>query len=1065
MMKKILPIVVVLFVVVCALPSFGGSVKLMLDKASELKWEAVNKVKKKKYDEALLSAEKALALTKRALGEEDGLVAECLAYVGWVYEEQKQYETAVKYYEQTVDLYKKTDGPHSANVALYEQRVGLQYRNLEQYDKAEIHYKAALKAARKAHGPKHHIVSDIHNHLGIMFRGMGNLDKAESHYMKALDVRKRPFAPPDASVAAIKANLAYLYQERGKPDEALKLHKSALDMREKTLGSNHLDVAASLNDIAQLHNMKGEYARALPLYKRAVQIATKRGKTQSPLLAEYLGNLGALYFVLGDWDRAQKLKKQALKISVTTLGDDHLASATHANNLAVIYDSVGKHTEAKPLFEWALKVREKELGPDHAHVGVTLHNLAKTHSSLENYAEAEPMLLRALAIWEKELGPVSREAGVCHYSLADAYDNLDDDVKAEEYYRKSILILTEVLGPLHQDVGSFQYLFAEFLARRGRDVEAIRGFHKAQVAEMASLRSMSSNISEKWLTEYLTTRRHMLVAYLSLVGENADADPAFARQALDIWLARKGIILDARMQFRRKMVASDNYKANRVFKELSKVRAELSYLGTTGQGAANNKRMNSLIQKKGELEDKLAHLSQSFAKGQARTKADTAAVADALPAGTALVDIARIDKADFENMRWNPAHYLAFVLPAGQPDKVKLVDLGMADAIDALVTHYRDAVLQGQDYTSYSRQLHDIVIKPILGHLGGAKEVFFSPDGVLSFVPMEVLTMEDGRFLIEEYAFNYVTSGRDVMNFGSQSGKPGPSLVLGDPDFDLQKGGMQRTQVVRNNSSAKKGYTRSMDLRGMVFDPLPATRKEAEAVYAMISENERKTKLRLGPQALENALLSVKKPRILHLATHGFFLSDQELDALQQMGSSRGVSLQKKGVPPGTDMMASKPNSLSKTNVSYENPLLRTGLALAGANNALNAKDPRDSTGIFTAEKVLSMDLEGTELVVLSACETGMGKAKSGEGVYGLRRAFLQAGSKSLVMSMWPVPDKETLELMEVFYKNLGSGMNRGQALRKALLAQKKTVADRYGQPNPFYWGAFVFFGDPGTSE
>lgn len=1065
-MKRWLPWLAAMLVLLCALPVAGMSQKAMLDKAGELKWEVVNKVKAREFDEALKSANEALELTKQAVGAEDRLVAECIAYAGWVYEGQEDYETAADYYQQAVDLFKKTDGTYSANVALYEQRIGLQFRNLERYGEAETHYKAALVAARKAHGPKHPMVSDIHNHLGIMFRGMDDLDKAESHYRKALDVRKRPFAPPDASVAAIKANLAYLEQERGHIDEAQSLHKQALDIRERTVGGSHPDVAASLNDIARIHDEKGQYARALPLYKRAVKIARKQGVRGNATLAEYLGNLGGLYFVLGDWEQAQTLKKEALKLAVTTFGDDHLTSATHANNLAVVYDSTGKHAEAKPLFEWALKVREEQLGKEHAHVGVTLHNLAKTHYSLGNYGEAEPMFQRALAIWTKELGATSREVGVCNRSLAETYDKLGDVQKAEKHFRTSIDTMIEALGPTHQEVGAFQYVFAEYLARQGRFGEAVRSFHQAQLAEMASLRTMSSNISERWLTEYLTTRRHMLVAYLSLVGGMAGNDPVVARQALDIWLARKGIILDARMQFRRKMVASDNYKANRVFKKLSKVRAELSYLGTTGKGADSD-RMDRLMAEKNELEDQLAHLSQSFAKGRARTKADVEAVARALPKGSALVDIARIARADFRNMRWLPAHYLAFVLPAGQPDAVQLLDLGSADEIDGLVAQYRDAVLQGADYTPFSRSLFSVVFKPLMPHLGDAKDVFVSPDGVLSFVPMEVLMQDDDSFLVDEYAFNYLTSGRDVMEFHTSSGKPGPSLVLGDPDFNFKNGrGMQRTQVVRLGRAKKNGYVRSADLRGMVFDPLPATRKEAEAVYAMIRKNERKTKLRLGPDAVERALLKAKKPRILHLATHGFFLSDQELQALQEIGTHRGVSIQEKGaLPPDAESMQPPAQSLAKASVSYENPLLRTGLALAGANNALAVKDPRESTGIFTAEKVLGMDLEGTELVVLSACETGMGKAKSGEGVYGLRRAFLQAGAKSLVMSMWPVPDKETLELMETFYRNLDEGKNRGQALRNAILTQKKVVAERYGTPNPFYWGAFVFFGDPGATR
>ena len=186
-----------------------------------------------------------------------------------------------------------------------------------------------------------------------------------------------------------------------------------------------------------------------------------------------------------------------------------------------------------------------------------------------------------------------------------------------------------------------------------------------------------------------------------------------------------------------------------------------------------------------------------------------------------------------------------------------------------------------------------------------------------------------------------------------------------------------------------------------------------------------------------------------HLATHGFFLNDLDLSTLVDE-RVRGIQV----VPLDPKQAGRK--------VKIENPLLRSGIALAGANNALKFGDTERSDGIVTAEKILSLKLRGTDMVVLSACDTGLGEVKAGEGVYGLRRAFTQAGTRSLVMSMWQVPDQETKELMVEFYKNIRSGkMNRCQSLRQAALKQLKTVRTRYGNANPFFWGAFVFMGEP----
>ena len=231
--------------------------------------------------------------------------------------------------------------------------------------------------------------------------------------------------------------------------------------------------------------------------------------------------------------------------------------------------------------------------------------------------------------------------------------------------------------------------------------------------------------------------------------------------------------------------------------------------------------------------------------------------------------------------------------------------------------------------------------------------------------------------------------------------------------------------------------------------PSPGTRDEVRAISSLMGAE--RVDLFMQKEALEEVLHQKPHPVILHLATHGFFLSDIDLDALSE-DDERSVSIQ-------TEPEAKTPSSRKLT---LENPLTRSGIALAGANRVLDSGDLNAGDGIVTAEKILGLKLRGTDMVVLSACETGLGEVKSGEGVFGLRRAFAQAGAKSMVMSMWPVPDLETKELMVAFYKNLMSEkMNRCQALRQAILAQQQVVRQRYGNTNPFYWGAFVFMGEP----
>jgi CHAT domain-containing protein len=309
-----------------------------------------------------------------------------------------------------------------------------------------------------------------------------------------------------------------------------------------------------------------------------------------------------------------------------------------------------------------------------------------------------------------------------------------------------------------------------------------------------------------------------------------------------------------------------------------------------------------------------------------------------------------------------------------------------------------------------------MVFDQLKSALNGCRRLFLAPDSNLTRLPFEVLPFEEERYLIDaSYQFSYLGVGRDVLRFGLVN--PGHStspIVAADPDYDL--GGDQVS-----------GFS-----AGKPFRRLGGTFQEGKDVAALLSIEPV-----LDQQALESKLKACRSPSILHVATHGFFLPDPSYNLDREvLADSRWAQL-----------------------AQMQNPLLKSGLALAGANAWLQqGRLPAEAEdGLLTAEDVTGMDLLSTELAVLSACETGLGEVQDGEGVFGLRRAFLLAGAKTLVMSLWKVPDQETQELMVDFYQRILKGQPRGEALREAQLAMKTRHSD------PFYWGAFVCQGDPGS--
>jgi CHAT domain-containing protein len=433
---------------------------------------------------------------------------------------------------------------------------------------------------------------------------------------------------------------------------------------------------------------------------------------------------------------------------------------------------------------------------------------------------------------------------------------------------------------------------------------------------------------------------------------------------------------------------------------------------------------------------------------------DAQAVALALPAETALVEFVRFDVLDFKAVpgrdepQWKPAHYLAFVLFAREPDHVQMIDLGEAESIDRMIVLFR-ASITGEakarhmiplpktpgHVVSDGTALRAAVFDPLRSALGERTRLFLAPDGDLTRLPFEVLPTADGRRLIDDYHISYLSVGRDVLLFGvASTNQPSAPLVAADPDFDLRSDGAPTSAEITEPLGRR---SRDLDRGKRPFERLPGTREEGKQVADKLGVQPL-----LQAAVLEHRLKACQSPLILHIATHGLFMADQERDS-----SEHQVAVAKL-------LMGSWMSGL----LVSENPLLHSGLALAGANCESKGFIPPHEAedGILTAEDVSGLDLLATELVVLSACGTGLGEVHTGEGVFGLRRAFILAGAKTLVMSLWKVPDKQTQELMVDFYRRILVGRPRADALREAQLAMKAEY------PDPYYWGAFICQGNPG---
>jgi tetratricopeptide (TPR) repeat protein len=1012
---------------------------------------------------------RALVIREKALGPEHPDVATSLINLAALYVSLNDYTRAEPLFKRALAINEKALGPEHPDVATSLINLAFLYHSSGDYERAKLLYNRALTIRKKALGPEHPEVANILNNMAELYRNLGDYSLAKPLYKRALAIKEKALGSEHPDVATMLNNMAVLYVDLGDYSMAETLEKRALTIREKALGFEHPHVAYSLNNLATLYVDLGDYSMAEPLLKRSLAILEKALGPEHSLVAQSLNNLAELYSFLGDYSKADPLHKRALTIKERLLGSKHPQVAHSLNNLAALYCNLGDYAKAESLHKNALAIMEKALGPEHSDMATGLNNLAGFYVDLGDYSKAEPLYKHALAINEKALSPEHPKVATSLSNLAFLYQFLGDYAEAEPLFKRALSIREKALGSEHPDVAFSLSNLAVLYATLNDFQKANWLLTKAQRIDGKLIDQIIRFTTEEQKMKFLSMKQSGLYIFISLIDQYFSQEPSSRREVFDVWLGRKGIILEAQKRYQEALVYSDDPQVGKIFQELSRTRAKLSKLAFSGPGKIDpevyKKKIADLESKKSELEAKLSRLSMAFALKQKISKADTLKVANALPKGTALLEFARVTKFNFKakgkETPWLGDNYIAFVVHADRGEEPGMVNLGDAGEIDKAIALLKKQIVDSSDrkkpnMISASKKLYELVFEPLKKELGDVKEIFVSPDGNLSLIPFEVLLGPDGKFLIETYTFNYLAAGRDILRFGQIQKSDNKAVLMGNPDFNL--GPKEKVSILEDlNLDDKKKFlqaSRSASMGDFKFQPLEHTKEELAAIESILGQN--KTEVYIGKEALEEVLMDKKAPIILHLATHGFFLKDQNTANIDSFNTGRGWQ-----TAPLPEPGLSFPGGVASI-IDIENPLLKSGVVLAGANHARETDNNDKNDGIVTAEEILGLNLHGTEMVVLSACDTGLGEVKSGEGVFGLRRAFTQAGAQSLVMSMWKVPDRETKELMVQFYENIYSGgMNRCQALRQAALNVMEVVRQRYGHADPRYWGAFVFMGEP----
>jgi CHAT domain-containing protein/tetratricopeptide (TPR) repeat protein len=962
------------------------------------------------------------------------------------------------------------------------------------FAEAESLARKRLVVVERESGPESVAVADVLDLLSESMRQGGKGGQAEVGNIckRAVAIKEKAFGKEDARYAASTYQLGRWYYMNGEFNTARPLLENSLRVREKELGPDHPDVASSLYQMGALETAVGNHAAAKALMERSLSIRESTDPN-SPAVAECLSglasvlvsmgdyapaeplfrraiglwehawgpthakvgtgwnNLASVLYATGDYEGALACQEKALPIRIRTLGPDHELVGTSRTTMGMEFAALGRRDEARRQFEQAISIYERRFGRDSPEVGYVLKRLGDTYLVPGEFHMAVPILERAVANLETGDPPDHPDIGEAKAALGSACTAIGDTARGGELNRQALAILVNRLGEGHPEVGFTltQYASALVVARAFAPALAIA--LQGEEVSREHLRLTCRSMPERAALAYAASRPAGGRLALSILKSVPEPGPETLIHVWDSLIRSRTLVLDE-IAIRMRMAAeSKDPDTRRLMGNLAAARRRLANLIVSGPGDMNGSQYRGAVDKARDANESaeraLARRSITYSADQERSKVGFHDVASALPPGAALVAYAVAGEG-------RDRSYVAFVTRAGSKE-VSFVSIDSASRVDAAVSRWLTAVratgrASGKRADDPSRasgdSLASLVWSPIGPQVEGARRLFVVGDGSLLLVDFDALPVRGAGYFAEVGPIvHYLNSERDLVTLTSKPASGSGLLALGDPAFDRRPSSrpLARSRGMESSEGHRNAFDCN-DFESVRFSKLPNSGAEARNI-ARIWADPAHTTVLTGAAADERSFKQdAPGRRVLHLATHGFFLGGVCETAAP---STRGIG--------GTSPLGYRPPAKRTVN-----PTQLSGLALAGANERASAGSD-DEDGILTAEEISSLDLSGTDWAVLSACDTGKGKIQVGEGVLGLRRAFQVAGARTVIMSLWAVDDESTRQWMEALYRGrVVEKLDTAGAVRQANLHVLRARRAQARSTDPFYWAAFVAAGD-----
>jgi CHAT domain-containing protein/Tfp pilus assembly protein PilF len=1002
------------------------------------------------YKKSLTYHKKALDIKEKILGQEHLDTAVSCNNIGSLYESMGKLNTALDYYKKSIFIEEKILGNENLDIAISYNNIGSLYTKLGDYPKALDYLQKSLTIRKDILGEEHSKTATAYNNLALLYNTMGEYEEALSFYEKALIINQKKLGKNHPNTAKYYANIGSVYETKGEYSKALNYYEKSLAITIKILGKEHPSTAVSYSNIAMLYQKMDNYSKALNLYKKALSIFIKKLGKEHTYTATGYSNLASLYLIMDDYPKAIKHYTKSLAIDIKVLGQEHIYTAKNYNNLGAVYHKLGNYSAALKHLKKALSIREKVLGEEHTDVAESLNNICQIYSMMKEPSTALTYCKKSLLINKKVLGEKHSNTAINYNNIGGIYSGMDKHQKALEYYTKALSIRKKVLGIEHSDIAQSYHNVAGIYKDMKNYIKALSYYEKSLIIskkilgnEHSTIANTYNNISSLYETKkdyakaynyakksfdifvknqdknfqaltnkekniYLKSNKHIVSLLFRVANILKEKNQTLNQEMLNAWLNYKGGIFDSENSISTLYTNTKDKSLREKIEDLTALKRGLAKLY---QSIPKPKEREAWKTKIEEIENKIATLTSeitqkasNFKEQQGLNHISYKDIAKHLKENELYIDYAKAGE-----------YYYIFTIDSREKITFTQIDQQSSALIDSEVKAFREDVKQKNPNLKYSKEklskLYELLIaNPLQERIESKKSLIISPDGALRLLPFEALydaTTE--HYLLESKKIRYIPSGKELVRlykYSQDKQSNRDSVVFANPNFDstIKSDKREHTSITPNTN--RSGIIKA--LFTMRFSPLDGTKEEAKNIKAILND---KIVEYLQDEANEDNLIDIQQPKILHIATHGFFINDN----------------------------------------SIPNPMLKSGIALTGANSSAIKGE---SNGIVTALKLSGLKLKGTDLVVLSACETGVVDIDNTDGVSGLGKAFIQAGAKNMVMSLWSVGDQATKDLMTSFYKEIVQNNNNyADALQKAKMEMVKQ------DMHPFYWAGFVISG------